>query len=738
MDWRGATFNPEFSSDGNNTLNINGSLFLSEAMKFSFAGIIQFTGDFPNQIINLSNHTIPNKVKFDAPKGEWRLEGDFKVYREIDFRSGTLITQDHLVETQHFVSNQSNFRKLIFGKSQINILLRDPSSTDVLPSWAVFTANLELEAVEATVHFVDKAEANFTNSGPGKVHFKKVLFESHLVQFFIGANTADRIDSLIFNGSANLYDNLSIGYLKLSPGFTYSFARGEFNIEDIEANGNCQDGLIYLNSFQKGEPVNIFINKDVEFTYLAVSGMIQEGSGQLSAQNSIDLRFNRNWKFSPVTPRRLFWVGDSGNWEDTDNWSLSSGGVGGECIPTALDDVIFDEQSFSGAGSIISSETKIRAHVANMTFINIPPNIGLENFYLTIYKDLNLEPGIAMDVLQTEFRGEGALNLETANNFFRNGFVVNVELGALNLNNTLNLGDYIYFFKGDFISNGHIINANWMHLGQGFSVLDLDKSHITLDYDGPFWGLRSNTDLNTLRIPSTDFTIELTGKETAVQLWYNKNFGRLLFSNPDGFGEVFSQNAHFSQITFLGNGAFDASSNRMDSLIMSAGQSYVLANVNDFTQTINSYWKILGNPCAPISLSAKSSNPNASVVMPEEAILIADYINMEDIVASGGNAFLAGSHSIDLRNSNVGWVFENENTNEDGILGPDRILCKDSELILSPNENTSAAAYLWNNGSTQADLLIDQPGTYSLAISYSDTCTLLEIGRVYNTVMKNP
>ncbi len=37
-----------------------------------------------------------------------------------------------------------------------------------------------------------------------------------------------------------------------------------------------------------------------------------------------------------------YWVGVDQNWHDLNNWSLTSGGVGGAGIPTSIDDVIFD------------------------------------------------------------------------------------------------------------------------------------------------------------------------------------------------------------------------------------------------------------------------------------------------------------------------------------------------------------------------------------------------------------
>ncbi|NJO89163.1 MAG: hypothetical protein HC831_09545 [Chloroflexia bacterium] len=45
--------------------------------------------------------------------------------------------------------------------------------------------------------------------------------------------------------------------------------------------------------------------------------------------------------------RTLYWIGGNGNWSDASNWSSTSGGTGGECIPSPVDNVVFDANSFS-------------------------------------------------------------------------------------------------------------------------------------------------------------------------------------------------------------------------------------------------------------------------------------------------------------------------------------------------------------------------------------------------------
>lgn len=60
-------------------------------------------------------------------------------------------------------------------------------------------------------------------------------------------------------------------------------------------------------------------------------------------------------EYTTITNRTLYWVGGNGTWDTTNatDWSLSSGGPGGEPPPDATDDVIFDANS--GSGTVIIS-----------------------------------------------------------------------------------------------------------------------------------------------------------------------------------------------------------------------------------------------------------------------------------------------------------------------------------------------------------------------------------------------
>ena len=72
--------------------------------------------------------------------------------------------------------------------------------------------------------------------------------------------------------------------------------------------------------------------------------------------NSTNVSGNTSVIFTATpAPRTLYWVGGTGAWSATSDWSLSSGGAGGEPIPTSLDSVIFDSASNATAYTVTVS-----------------------------------------------------------------------------------------------------------------------------------------------------------------------------------------------------------------------------------------------------------------------------------------------------------------------------------------------------------------------------------------------
>jgi len=111
-----------------------------------------------------------------------------------------------------------------------------------------------------------------------------------------------------------------------------------------------------------------------------------------------------------------YWIGGTGNWNDTAHWSASSGGTGGATVPTSADNVTFD--SNSGTGTITVNA------VANMLDLNFTGinTITLANaaYNFNVYGSLTLHSN-----LTTSFTGTGYLYLKATDsrNITTNGKV---------------------------------------------------------------------------------------------------------------------------------------------------------------------------------------------------------------------------------------------------------------------------------------------------------------------------
>ena len=70
----------------------------------------------------------------------------------------------------------------------------------------------------------------------------------------------------------------------------------------------------------------------------------------------------------------------SGNWNDAMHWSTDTGGGGGASLPTTGYDVIFDSNSFTGAGQIITMPSGTW-NCVSIAFQDINPNYSPHFYY---------------------------------------------------------------------------------------------------------------------------------------------------------------------------------------------------------------------------------------------------------------------------------------------------------------------------------------------------------------------
>ena len=110
---------------------------------------------------------------------------------------------------------------------------------------------------------------------------------------------------------------------------------------------------------------------------------------------------NTNFTFSSAyVARTLYWMGTGsgdGNWSTGSNWTTNSGGAssGNTCVPTIVDAVIFDGNSFDAVSKTVAIDQRVTAASINFTgTINSPAITNTSSQDIIVTGNLTLISGI--------------------------------------------------------------------------------------------------------------------------------------------------------------------------------------------------------------------------------------------------------------------------------------------------------------------------------------------------------
>ena len=427
---------------------------------------------------------------------------------------------------------------------------------------------------------------------------------------------------------------------------------GTFN-----GNGSCMDFLTII-STQAGSAAQIEkTTGTVALTYVVLQDIHAIGGATFSAANSADLGNNTGWTFLPVAPRNLYWVGGGGDWNDAVHWSLSSGGAGGECIPTPFDNVFFDQNAgFALAGEQVNINVPV-AFCQNMDWtgvLNSPDLTGDYQNKLFIFGSLKFVPDMALAfngevhfmahttgktissagkefLGQVSFDGAGGgwilLDAFHANSYLRH------RNGALNTNGQDVTVDF-YFISNDSPTRALHLGSSNIFIGQGSCYSYFEMSSDPFDFDAG---------TSTIYMNSTCAESYFYGGSHA---YYNLVC--------DGLTNVIYYNS-FHSATFL-KSAHILGSNIFESLTFNPGSTYELAAGS--TQTITPLGNFIAEGFGGFPIEIKSTQLGAQATLHKDGDPVClDFLYLTDIAATGTAFTYAGANSDDVFN-NSGWLFE--------------------------------------------------------------------------------
>lgn len=741
MTWNGVTNNPEFTGDLDYRIRVTGSLELSQDMQHTFEGYYHFESNEPGNIITMNGQMFNREIYFSGIMGEWILQDDMEIQWNLNLLSGTLRTNGQTVTMLRFMSETEQYRRLDIMDSRIVLRAFDYHS----PYWTVTRYDYHVLAARSTIEIngyytsfghYDR-DPNIENLQYDKVIFNAYFGDVNSYNWLQNADIASlSIDSLIFNFRGTINGSHNINYLQLATGYDYGFS--SYNSETIQdigelvVSGDCAEGLTKLFASEPGTGARINLDQTYDFERLDIRDINITGSGSINANNSVDGGNNTNIMFTELTSRTLYWVGDGGDWQDVTHWSLSSGGPGGECIPTAIDDVIFDQNSFTMPNQNVESQNNRFRYCRNITWTNtqFQPRFGSD--FLLVHGSLEYDQSFTNDVWQTQFVSNEAENVYANGQRF-NLIIIRGE-GSISFEDDVEAYE-LNHQAGEFILNDITIDLDQLIYNYSSPKSSLFRNstiniHGTGDINYP--PFRDYTYRQGNVIDAGTSTINLTNTYTGIYSENNITLNNVNFSNPNGQGYVstyYSLNDNFdnnrmtlNELFFAGNGEVNAIL-EANSFIGSPGKTYILDGGE--THQINEYLQLIGNNCTPIELRSSVPSMKSTIDMPSSGEIVVDFVQMENQIGTGGADFNAGSRSVDVGISNQGWIFEDTpDYIETGFLGEDRALCNNDDLVLNAYSFSPNEMYTWSDGSTDSILTVTNPGTYFVEVQFQSNCIL--------------
>ncbi len=722
MNWTGATGNPTLLGTFEKNIHLFGSLTLNPAMRLDFEGDILMESNTPGNTISSKGKQFKKNFIFNG-QGSWTLSDSLSATVAIFFIQGSLNTNDQVMACRLFNSESAAPRNLQLGKSHIK--LRSAESYHLY--WYLNTTNLTFDAGTSTIEY-------FWNGDLNKLGNPVAIY--HKVRFNYGANiNADVrklnhiIDTLEMLGGGYFSSSNRVNIWRISRGVAYTIQEGDtLFVEKTFPPGGCF-GMIEFLSTQKNRRAFIYHQQPTTFDRIIVQDVHSIGPGTLTATNSVDLGNSNGWVLNQNPGRTLYWVGGSGYWHETEHWSLSSGGPGGECVPTPVDDVFFDENSFSAPDQRVDTDIRLN-YCKNLTWKNLRFNAFFRAYYVHVFGSVETSANIKFDLFF-----HLVLRSEQKDNQIKIGAAGKVDYFTVRGGGSFVLRDsllaYSFFhYSGTFNSNSHGVDIDYFVAG----YWDVPK---TLVLGGSHWKVRGKDQIyrgtwnqyNAMTIQGDSSLVEFTSPTARLYALQSFSFNNVLFSAVDQTSKIdaISNNVNvktkgtFNRLEFRNNGII-VGAHTIDSLIFSPGKSYQLDALN--TQEVREYFKMIGNNCLSIGLSSTSIGQKSKVIM-NGGVVLADFVQMRDQLSEGTTKFFAGKNSTNIANTNTGWIFDSpEDYVDDGILGKDIVLCKTGTIQLDGRTYSPGETYRWSTGARTPTVVVNQPGTYWVELRYGDNCVL--------------
>lgn len=778
MYWRNQTNAVGFS--GTSELYVEKDITLSPMMTNTYTGDIYMvnTSLVQPSVIRSNGVSFHSDFYYNTP-GLFLLADDFTDSKDVYFNNGTYNTQANDVTVARFRSENSFTRTLIIANSRLK-------ATQVNTSAVTLDGdNLTMNATGSTVEISGTGSVMRVDDNNASMTFHNLLFSATtgVATLMLNDGSAPtfpiRCTALSFKGNgaitspnAPTSQMVYTDTLNVTGGYAVQVTAGkQVRIDGrLNASSSCTQ---YATLSGLGGVANFITGPSFTsaLSYLYVENITVNSPGftpVIPVLNSFSSGTTSGWNIIGSGTQVFYWIGEGAttSWDDPDNWSFSPPTSGndtwaGGCLPGPGDDVVFDgDLAFPNANPNKKVVINTPANCRNMTWTSFTTGLsptleGTSN--LNIYGSLQLSSGMNQNFTgYTYFRSSLIGNTIRSNGRVFKNHIYFTSPGEWTLLDALTLSvinsppnsytSNLYHQNGRLITNGHPMTM-YQYAGDYTTTrtLNISNSVVTIHSNN-----NSAWELNTtnLTMVSTGSLIQFVATflpaPTLVTVGTNPvAYNNVLFAlnTPGSLGRINSlmNGVSFNVVEFRCNSQILTSGHVFDTLIYAPRSENRIQSSR--TQQVNELIA-KSNPCAQLSIRSTLEGVFADICKSTPGILTVSEANLYDIRSNSCPGFSASyqAYGNSSFNNVLGWQLNGQVTPGFGFPPNMSLNCTNFPYTLSTASfyGGSGTSYLWNTGSTNADIVLNAPGTYNVLVTFAPGCFVrdtIQVGLVNNLAL---
>ncbi|MFK8056462.1 MAG: gliding motility-associated C-terminal domain-containing protein [Saprospiraceae bacterium] len=635
---------------GDGTLLLTGHLDIELDIQWEYSGLLELRPSFTNTIINGRGHPLGGLIQLIGnATGGWEIVSDLTATASIGVQPSRLRFAPNVTLIAQFIALESDGRT---DYSNLNIQADISVQLDIDPSEALSIENCNVNITGRQVNLLVTGVPNFKL---GTIRLGGFDYSENKI--FRGARKI-LTNSLIIKGHYEFDISLDLQYFEISPGSNHIFGNDQVEVNKINARGTCED-RISLKGLDRTE----FISKTgatLDLAYLFVENITASGAAAWNASESNGTGIVTGWNFSSLFGEDRYWIGDTGSWEDRSNWSYTSGGAGGACIPTAANNVIFDAASFSTATPQVDVPDGDWA-TKSIDFAGITADVTLYfevRNTLSVYGSMELSPRLTWTSnsfflpLQVTFKGGGPR--KTIRTYGRTEFLefeFDDSRGDWRILDSLSIADRILLTQGSLSTADNPITCRSISQGSD-TYLDLGSSQIYVKAIPTNFNVR-NPVLSFNDCNSKDASILIEDEISEARISFSKNIitERSEINKIVSYGllQIYAEDSLKANLVELHKNTEIIAIGHIDSLLLSSGTlTQFYGNIPGSGISIN-HFDAIGSCLEPITIHGATDFYLSSLSGQR-----GEFLHIQNIDAVGGP--WVANESLDL-GTNTGWTF---------------------------------------------------------------------------------